>query len=71
MQANRNILNRDNHLLKANDVAAVLNVSRSFAYLIMKNGELPTVRLGRSVRVRSEDLEKYIQRNLSVDDNKS
>jgi excisionase family DNA binding protein len=51
-------------LLKAGDVAAFLNVSRSFAYHLLQTGELPTVRLGKSVRVRPQDLTEYIENNF-------
>ena len=54
-------------LLKAQDVAAILNVSRSFAYALMQSGQLPSVRLGRSIRVRPTDLDDYISRSLSKD----
>ena len=52
-------------LLKAQDVADLLNVSRSFAYTLMQSGQLPTVQLGRAVRVRPEDLEEFIQLNVT------
>ena len=51
---------RDRNLLKAKDVASILNVSLGFAYQLMKQGEIPTLRLGTAVRVRPEDLERYI-----------
>jgi excisionase family DNA binding protein len=51
-------------LLKGNEVARLLNVSRSFAYLLMQNGHIPTVRLGRSIRVRPHDLVEYIEENI-------
>ena len=51
-------------LLKGNEVARLLNVSRSFAYLLMQTGDIPTVRLGRSIRVRPRDLVEYIEGNL-------
>ena len=54
------------HLLKGNDVAERLNVSRSQAFSMMRNGEIPTVRFGnRCVRVRSEDLEAFISLNIT------
>ena len=53
-------------LLKANDVAELLNVSRSFVYALMQSGHLPTVQIGRSVRVRPEDLEEFIRLNLVI-----
>jgi excisionase family DNA binding protein len=51
-------------LLKGNEVARLLNVSRSFAYLLMQTGSIPTVRLGRSIRVRPQDLVEYIEGNI-------
>ena len=53
-------------LLRREDVARILNISRSFAYLLMKRGEFPIVRMGRSVRVRPSDLEQYIEKNTSI-----
>ncbi len=50
-------------LLRAKDVASILQVSRSNAYLLMKRGEIPTIRVGRAVRVRSSDLEEFIKQS--------
>jgi excisionase family DNA binding protein len=50
----------EEQLLKSEEVAEKLHVSRSFAYLLMKRGDIPTVRIGSAVRVRPEDLERYI-----------
>ena len=50
-------------LLKGNDVARVLNISRAFAYQLMRQGEIPTVVIGNAVRVRKEDLLAYIYCN--------
>ena len=51
----------DGKLLTGSEVAQVLQVSKSFAHLLMQRGDLPVVRLGRLVRVRPEDLEKFIE----------
>ena len=48
-------------LLTGNQVAEILNISRSTAYSLMKMGLLPTVRFGRSIRVIPADLEMFIQ----------
>ena len=56
------------HLLKAKDVAERLNISRSQAFCLMRNGEIPTVKFGKLVRVREEDLENFIQSNLTGKD---
>ena len=52
-------------LLRANEVAQQLNISRSLAYQLMQRGEIPTVRFGSSVRVRECDLEEYMSRHWS------
>lgn len=51
-------------LLTAQDVADYLNISRSLVYEMIKRRELPSVRMGRSVRVRYEDLMEFIQAHL-------
>jgi len=48
-------------LLTARDVANILNIGQSTAYQLMNRDELPSIRIGRSVRVRPEDLEKFIE----------
>ena len=52
-------------LLNGKDVARILNVSLAFAYRLMAQGQIPSVRLGRSVRVRKVDLQAFIENNLS------
>lgn len=54
-------------LLKGSEVAEILNVSKAFAYRMMAQGRIPAVRLGRSVRVRPEDLEGFIADSVSQD----
>lgn len=53
-------------LLKGDEVARILNISRSQAYKLMQQGEIPTVRIGRSVRVRYESLWKFIEENTNL-----
>lgn len=55
----------DGKLLTGAEVAQVLQVNKSFAHLLMQRGDLPVVRLGRLVRVRPEDLEKFIEEKAS------
>jgi excisionase family DNA binding protein len=54
---------RQGLLLSADELAEQLRVSRSKAYQLMRCGEIPTVKMGRSVRVRQRDIDEYIQRN--------
>ena len=47
-------------LIKSSDVAAILGISKALAYRLLAEGKIPSVRFGRTVRVRSEDIEKFI-----------
>jgi excisionase family DNA binding protein len=47
-------------LMTAKDVRAVLRVSRGETYRLL-NGPIPTVRLGRAIRVRSEALNAWLR----------
>lgn len=50
-------------LLKAEEVAEVLSVSRSKVYCMMREKEIPTITIGKNVRVTCEDLDTYITTN--------
>jgi excisionase family DNA binding protein len=47
-------------LLRIEDVADRLTVSRSMAWKLVAAGEVRSVRIGRAVRVRPADLEAYL-----------
>lgn len=47
-------------LLRIEDVADRLAVSRSMAWKLIAIGQLRSIRIGRSVRVRPADLEAYM-----------
>ena len=50
-----------NKLLNGADVANLLGISRSLAYRMMRTGEIQAIRFGRSIRVRPEALERFLQ----------
>jgi excisionase family DNA binding protein len=52
-------------LLTGEEIAKILHVSRAYAYQLMRQRMIPTVKIGRSVRVRQEDLELFISTNLA------
>ncbi len=52
-------------LLKAADVAEILNISKSMAYRLMQTREITTVSIGNAKRVRPVDLYNYISTNLT------
>lgn len=43
------------------EVARQLRISRAKAYWLIQRGEIPSVRMGRNVRVRQRDIEEYIR----------
>ena len=51
-------------LLKATEIAEILNISRAFAYRLMQTRDIPTVRIGNARRVRLVDLHNYINDKL-------
>jgi len=55
----------NSNLLRASQVAEILNISRSKVFSLIQRGMIPSVRFGRTVRVRPEDLENFIQQYLS------
>lgn len=49
-------------LLRPAEAARILGVSRSQIYRLAALGEIAHVRVGRSVRFRLEDLERFVER---------
>lgn len=47
-------------LLRMTEVAEALSISRSSAYTLIRTGEIPVVRIGRSTRVSAEALRQWI-----------
>jgi excisionase family DNA binding protein len=55
------VMNMDQRLLlRAEEVRMLLGIGRSKVFEMMARGELPVVRMGRSVRVPREALEQWI-----------
>jgi len=52
-------------LLKCSNVAQILGISKALAYRLIAERQLASVRFGRTVRVKPDDLEIFIQRNSS------
>ena len=59
------VYKRSLQLLSVQEVGELLGMGRSWVYNQIKTGELPSVKLGGSVKVRREDLEAYIQNHRS------
>lgn len=50
----------DGSLLRIEKVAERLSVSRSMAWKLIDLNQLRSIRIGRSVRVRPQDLEEFL-----------
>ncbi len=50
-------------LLTGEEIAKILHVSRAYAYQLMRQKQITTIKIGRSVRVRPEDLAQFIAIN--------
>jgi len=47
-------------LLTVSEVANAMRVSNMTVYRLIKNGELPAVRVGKNYRLRETDLERFL-----------
>jgi excisionase family DNA binding protein len=46
------------------EVAAMMRVSKMTVYRMLHNGEIPALRVGRSFRVREEDVNEYLRKSF-------
>ena len=47
-------------LLTVNEVADLLRVSRMTVYRLIKQGDVPALKVGRSYRLREQDIHSYL-----------
>ena len=53
--------NNEDYLLNVLELAEIFEVRKSTIYKFLESGEIPTVRVGRQVRVRAGDLQNYLR----------
>ncbi|WP_425543641.1 helix-turn-helix domain-containing protein [Nocardioides aquaticus] len=46
------------------EVATRMRVSKMTVYRLLHGGEVPAVRVGRSFRVREEDVDEYLRKSF-------
>ena len=49
------------HLLSIDEVCNTLGMGKSWTYRKLKSGEIPSVKLGRSIKVKRQDLKEYLE----------
>lgn len=54
-------MDTEHEWLKVPEVAQVLRIARSRAYELVGSGEVPSVRIGRSVRVSRKELDRWLE----------
>src|SRR5215203_6495138 len=54
---------QDLQLLSIVEICRTLGMGKSWTYRRLKSGEIPSVKLGRSIKVKREDLEEYLQKH--------
>jgi excisionase family DNA binding protein len=51
----------DKLLLRPDEAAEILSIGRSRVYELLRDGTLPTVRLGGSIRIPAEALRRWVE----------
>ncbi len=51
---------REARFVTVNEVAQLMRVSKMTVYRLIRNGDLPAVRIGRGYRIREEDVHRYL-----------
>jgi excisionase family DNA binding protein len=55
-------------LLTVGEVAATMRVSNMTVYRLIKNGDLPALRVGKNYRIRESDVDVYLSdRSVQVE----
>jgi excisionase family DNA binding protein len=49
------------YLMSVEELRRFLGIGRTYAYCMLARGEMPTVRLGRALRVRRSEVERYVE----------
>ena len=52
---------RIEYLMSPEELARFLGIGRTYAYRLLSEGDIPSVRLGRLRKVRRTDAEKFVE----------
>ena len=55
------------NILTVPEVAKYLRIGRTTAYALVKNGEIPSLKIGRQIRVFRDDLLNYVGLSESLE----
>jgi excisionase family DNA binding protein len=57
----------EQEFISLNDLQEILGSGRTKAYDLVASGELPAIRVGRAIRVRRADLDRWAERQSYFD----
>ncbi len=57
----------DDRLLTVTEIAEHMRVSSMTVYRLIKGNQLPAIRVGKNYRIRSKDLQGYLDASLTFD----
>jgi excisionase family DNA binding protein len=60
-EASERLGSQDLQLLSIVEVCQTLGMGKSWTYRRLKSGEIPSVKLGRSIKIKRKDLEEYLE----------
>ena len=60
------ISERDERLYTVAEVQGLLSVGRGTAYNLLATRQIPAIRIGRALRVREQDLRRFIESNVTT-----
>lgn len=60
-------MEKQHEWLKVPEVAEELRIARSRAYELVADGEIPAVKIGRSVRVSRKELDRWLEDQSYLD----
>ena len=49
-------------VLTVEELAKYLHVGRNTAYNLVKSGEIPSIKIGRQIRIASDDVYRYLHK---------
>ncbi len=58
----------DRILLRVNEAATLMGLSKSYVHRLILSGDLPYVRFGRAVRIPLDDLQRWIASRIEGGD---
>jgi excisionase family DNA binding protein len=63
LRPKQEVLRAGVQLLSIPQVCQELGMGKSWIYRRLRSGEIPSIRLGRTIKVRRDELEEYLQRH--------